>query len=76
VLAQLGLYPAPASRLELSLERHEGDDRLAGELVALRDDRGLGDLLGCATSADSISAVESRWPDTLITSSIRPVIQK
>jgi hypothetical protein len=30
----------------------------------------------CATSADSISAVDSRCPDTLITSSIRPVIQK
>ena len=31
---------------------------------------------GCATSADSTSAVDSRWPETLMTSSIRPVIQK
>ncbi len=31
---------------------------------------------GCETSADSTSAVPSRWPDTLITSSVRPMIQK
>jgi hypothetical protein len=31
---------------------------------------------GCETRADSISAVDSRWPETLITSSTRPVIQK
>eukprot|EP00962_Isochrysis_galbana_P045024 scaffold17620_cov155-Isochrysis_galbana.AAC.5 len=30
---------------------------------------------GCATSADSISAVPRRWPETLSTSSTRPVIQ-
>ena len=29
----------------------------------------------CATSALSISAVPSRWPDTFSTSSMRPVIQ-
>ena len=29
----------------------------------------------CATSALSTSAVPMRWPETLITSSIRPVIQ-
>ncbi len=28
------------------------------------------------TSADSTSIVERRWPETLITSSIRPTIQK
>ena len=31
---------------------------------------------GCETIADSTSAVESRWPETLITSSIRPITQK
>ena len=31
---------------------------------------------GCETSADSISVVESRWPDTFITSSTRPSIQR
>ena len=33
------------------------------------------DTLACATSALSTSAVPSRWPATLITSSTRPVIQ-
>ena len=31
---------------------------------------------GWATIADSTSAVESRWPETLITSSMRPTIQR
>ena len=31
---------------------------------------------GWETIADSTSAVESRWPDTLITSSTRPITQK
>ena len=31
---------------------------------------------GCDTRADSISAVPMRWPETLITSSSRPMIQK
>ena len=30
---------------------------------------------GWATSATSISAVPMRWPETLMTSSTRPVIQ-
>ncbi len=30
---------------------------------------------GCDTSADSISVVESRWPETFITSSTRPSSQ-
>ena len=30
---------------------------------------------GCDTSADSISAVESRWPETFMTSSTRPSSQ-
>ena len=30
---------------------------------------------GCATSADSTSAVPMLWPDTTTTSSTRPVIQ-
>ena len=31
--------------------------------------------LGCETSADSISVVDIRWPDTFITSSTRPSSQ-
>ena len=31
--------------LELALEGHERDDRLTGELVGLRGDRGFGDFL-------------------------------
>ena len=31
---------------------------------------------GCETIADSTSAVERRWPETLITSSTRPMTQK
>src|SRR3954453_14600148 len=30
----------------------------------------------CETIADSISAVDMRWPETLMTSSMRPMIQK
>ena len=30
---------------------------------------------GCDTRADSISAVDSRWPDTFMTSSTRPSSQ-
>jgi hypothetical protein len=30
---------------------------------------------GCETSADSISVVDSRWPDTFMTSSTRPSSQ-
>ena len=30
----------------------------------------------CETIADSTSAVDSRWPETLMTSSTRPMIQK
>ena len=31
---------------------------------------------GCDTIADSISAVDMRWPETLSTSSTRPMTQK
>ena len=31
---------------------------------------------GCDTTADSISAVDMRWPETLNTSSTRPMTQK
>ena len=30
----------------------------------------------CATIADSTSAVDRRWPETLTTSSIRPITQR
>ena len=53
----------------------EGDDRLAGQLVGDADHGGLGDL-GWPTRVDSTSIVESRWPETLMTSSIRPTTQK
>jgi hypothetical protein len=37
---------------------------------------GFGHQLGAATSADSISIVPMRWPETFSTSSMRPVIVK
>ena len=46
-----------------------------GVLVGLADHRRLGDL-AVETIADSTSAVDSRWPETLITSSMRPTTQK
>ena len=62
--------------LGVAPERDEGADRLAGVLVGLADHRRLGDLSWWATIADSTSAVESRWPETLTTSSMRPITQK
>ena len=32
--------------------------------------------VGCSTSADSTSIVDTRWPETFMTSSIRPSSQK
>ena len=59
------------------LQHDEGADRLAGRLVGPADHRGLGDQRRCTTtSADSISIVPMRWPTTLSTSSMRPVIVK
>jgi hypothetical protein len=49
-------------------------DALALDVVRIADHGGFGHL-GWATSADSTSAVPMRWPETLITSSTRPVIQ-
>ena len=74
VLAQLGDQLVGA--LEVALERHVGDDRLPGVLVGLADDGRLGHLAGATTIADSTSAVDRRWPETLMTSSTRPTIQK
>ena len=31
---------------------------------------------GCDTTADSTSAVDRRWPETLMTSSIRPMTHR
>ena len=43
VLAQLDVEAL--GRVAAALHRHEGDDRLAGRLVGLRHDRGLGHAL-------------------------------
>ena len=61
-------------RLDAPHERHIGVNALAFEIMRIADDRGLGDQL-MRDSALSISAVPRRWPETLITSSTRPVIQ-
>jgi hypothetical protein len=56
---------------------HQGDigiDALALDVVRVAHHGGLGHLF-MATSALSTSAVPIRWPETLITSSTRPVIQ-
>ena len=57
------------------LQRDERRDGLALQIVEPCHHRGFGHL-GCATSADSTSMVLRRCPDTLITSSMRPMIQK
>ena len=59
----------------IALEGDECADRLARVLVGLADHRALGHLR-METTADSTSAVESRCPATLTTSSARPRIQK
>ena len=59
-----------------ALERHERGHGLARVLVGLPDHGRLGDLASSETIADSISAVDMRWPETLSTSSMRPMIQK
>ena len=61
--------------VDVALQRHERADRLACLLVELADHGGLGDR-SWATIADSTSAVERRWPETLTTSSMRPITQK
>jgi hypothetical protein len=59
------------------LARHQRDvgiDALPLDVVRIADHGGLGHGI-MATSALSTSAVPIRWPETLITSSTRPVIQ-
>ena len=55
-------------------QRHVGVDALALDVVRVADDRRLRDL-GVGDERDSTSAVPMRWPETLMTSSTRPVIQ-
>ena len=62
------------ARLLAGHQRHVAVDALALDVVRIADHGGLGHL-GWETSADSTSAVPRRWPETLITSSTRPVIQ-
>ena len=61
-------------RLGADVQGDIGVDALALDLMGRADHRGLGDLM-VATRALSTSAVPMRWPETLITSSTRPVIQ-
>ena len=73
MLAQLGGEVVVAR--VAALGRDERDDRLAGVLVGAPITAASA-TFGCETIADSTSIVESRWPETLITSSIRPTTQK
>ena len=54
-------------------ERHDGLARVSGSGSATT---AASATFSCATIADSTSAVDSRCPETLITSSVRPMIQK
>jgi hypothetical protein len=54
--------------------RDVGVDALALDVVRIADHGGLGDGV-VQHQRDSISAVPRRWPETLSTSSMRPVIQ-
>ena len=58
-----------------ALRRDERHDRRAGEVVGPADHGRLGHLRW-ETSALSTSMVPMRWPETFITSSMRPMIQK
>jgi hypothetical protein len=69
----IALASSPSGR---ALEHHEGADRLARHVVGAADHRRLGHQRVGDTSADSISIVPMRWPETFSTSSMRPMIQK
>ena len=53
----------------------EGVDRLALDVVGDADDRGLGDHGVRRPASFRPRRVPMRWPETLMTSSTRPVIQ-
>ena len=62
------------ARIARRYQRDVAVDALALDIVRIADD-GASATFGCETSAISTSAVPRRWPETLITSSTRPVIQ-
>jgi hypothetical protein len=61
-------------RSHAGLQRHIGIDALPLDVVRIADDSRFGDLR-VRNQRDSTSAVPRRCPETLITSSTRPVIQ-
>ena len=61
--------------VDAGLQGDIGIDALALDVVRDSRRRRLRRPAGCATSALSTSAVPMRWPETLMTSSTRPVIQ-
>ena len=63
------------SVLFAGVERHVGVNALALDVVWKTNDPQPSATLVCSTNALSTSAVPMRWPETLITSSTRPVIQ-
>ena len=67
------LASAPVGRA--AFRHDEGDDGLTERFIGTPDDRRFGDER-MAASADSISIVPIRCPDTFRTSSMRPVIVK
>ncbi len=74
-LAQLVAEPVDGVLLQITaLDDDEGDHRLTRGLVA-RADHSASATPSCPTRADSISAVESRWPETFMTSSTLPSSQ-
>ena len=67
-------FSAPPFGSTPLLKGDEGVDALPLDFVGIADDRGFRDRF-VRTSALSTSAVPMRWPETLTTSSIRPIIQ-
>jgi hypothetical protein len=59
------LGPDLGGAFEIALERHERDDRPVSSSDCATTAASA--TFSWATIADSTSAVESRWPDTLIT---------
>ena len=58
-------------RAPASFDHRERERHLSLQRIGDADDGDFGDA-GCACTASSISRVPSRWPATLITSSVRP----
>src|SRR5699024_10743708 len=71
---QLGEFGFGGLVVEVPAGHHKRDGTVPGFGVRDRGDPGF-DHIGWDTRADSISMVDNRWPEILMTSSMRPSIQ-